>query len=291
MADENRPRLGRGLAALLGDASVASPQPEAPSRGVRRVPIEYLRPNSRNPRRSFDDEQLDSLAASIREKGVIQPIIVRVVPNTTNSFEIVAGERRWRAAQRAGLYDVPIVVIEANDRETLEIAIIENVQRADLNPIDEALGYEQLLSHFQYTQADLARVIGKSRSHVTNTLRLLNLSESTRKLVMDGALSAGHARALLALPDADAAARRAVADGLSVRDLERLAQENSGSLETKSARAKVTEKDPNIRSLERELSDELGLAVTIDQIGDGGRLAVAYKSLDQFDMILRRLRN
>lgn len=291
MADENRPRLGRGLAALMGDASVASATPEAAGRGVRRVPIEYLRPNSRNPRRSFDDEQLDSLAASIREKGVIQPIIVRVVPNATNSFEIVAGERRWRAAQRAGLYDVPIVVIEANDREMLEIAIIENVQRADLNPIDEALGYEQLLSHFQYTQADLARVIGKSRSHVTNTLRLLNLSESTRKLVMDGALSAGHARALLALPDADAAARRAVADGLSVRDLERLAQESSGALETKSVRGKASQKDPNIRSLERELSDELGLVVAIDHIGDGGRLTVTYKSLDQFDMILGRLRN
>ena len=291
MADENRPRLGRGLAALMADASVASATPEAAGRGVRRVPIEYLRPNSRNPRRSFDDEQLDSLAASIREKGVIQPIIVRVVPNATNSFEIVAGERRWRAAQRAGLYDVPIVVIEANDREMLEIAIIENVQRADLNPIDEALGYEQLLSHFQYTQADLARVIGKSRSHVTNTLRLLNLSESTRKLVMDGALSAGHARALLALPDADAAARRAVADGLSVRDLERLAQESSGALETKSVRGKASQKDPNIRSLERELSDELGLVVAIDHIGDGGRLTVTYKSLDQFDMILGRLRN
>ena len=291
MADENRPRLGRGLAALMGDASVASATPEAAGRGVRRVPIEYLRPNSRHPRRRFDDEQLDSLAASIREKGVIQPIIVRVVPNATNSFEIVAGERRWRAAQRAGLYDVPIVVIEANDREMLEIAIIENVQRADLNPIDEALGYEQLLSHFQYTQADLARVIGKSRSHVTNTLRLLNLSESTRKLVMDGALSAGHARALLALPDADAAARRAVADGLSVRDLERLAQESSGALETKSVRGKASQKDPNIRSLERELSDELGLVVAIDHIGDGGRLTVTYKSLDQFDMILGRLRN
>ncbi len=290
MADENRPRLGRGLAALLGDNSPASSPAEGASRGVRRLPIEFLSPNSRNPRRSFDDEQLDSLAASIREKGVIQPIIVRATPNKTNSFEIVAGERRWRAAQRAGLYDVPIVLIEANDRETLEIAIIENVQRADLNPIDEALGYEQLLSHFQYTQADLARVIGKSRSHVTNTLRLLNLSESTRKLVTEGALSAGHARALLALPDADAAARRAVADGLSVRDLERLAQENAGTLETKGARGKASPKDPNIRSLERELSDELGLAVAIDHSGDGGRLTVTYKSLDQFDMILGRLR-
>lgn len=291
MADENRPRLGRGLAALLGDNSAASAPSDSAARGVRRAPIEFLSPNSRNPRRSFDDEQLDSLAASIREKGVIQPIIVRAAPNATNRFEIVAGERRWRAAQRAGLYDVPIVVIDANDRETLEIAIIENVQRADLNPIDEALGYEQLLNHFQYTQADLARVIGKSRSHVTNTLRLLNLSEKTRKLVTEGALSAGHARALLALPDPDAAALRAISDGLSVRDLERLAQENSGSLETKSARAKAHPKDPNVSSLERELSNDLGLAVVIEHSGEGGRLTVTYKSLDQFDMILGRLRN
>lgn len=290
MADENRPRLGRGLAALLGDAAASSASQEAVTRGARRVPIEYLRPNSRNPRRSFDDEQMESLAASIREKGVIQPIIVRVVGNAINSYEIIAGERRWRAAQRAGLHDVPIIVIEANDRETLELAIIENVQRADLNSIDEALGYEQLISHFQYTQADLARVIGKSRSHVTNTLRLLNLPESTRKLVVDGALSAGHARALLALPDPEAIARRAVAEGLSVRDLERLAQDKEAPKEGKSARVKER-KDPNIQSLERELTDDLGLSVTVEAKGEGGRLTIAYKTLEQLDMVLSRLRN
>lgn len=291
MAEENRPRLGRGLAALLGDAAVALPARETVPRGVRKVPVEYLRPNSRNPRRTFDEEQLENLAASVREKGVIQPVIVRVISDADNSYEIVAGERRWRAAQRAGLHDIPVIVIEANDRETLELAIIENVQRADLNAIDEALGYEQLIKEFQYTQADLARVIGKSRSYVTNALRLLNLPESVRKLVTDGALSAGHARALLSLPDPDAAARRVVADGLTVRDLEKMAQDKSASASGKAARGKAGEKDPNIRSLERELSDELGLTVTIDQQGDLGRLTVSYSTLDQLDMILSRLRN
>ncbi len=290
MADENRPRLGRGLAALLGDAAVSSAAQESVARGARRVPIEYLKPNSRNPRRSFDDEQMESLAASIREKGVIQPIIVRSVANAANSYEIIAGERRWRAAQRAGLHDVPIIVVEANDRETLELAIIENVQRADLNAIDEALGYEQLINHFQYTQADLARVIGKSRSHVTNTLRLLNLPEGARKLVVDGALSAGHARALLSLPDPEAIARRAVSEGLSVRDLEKLSRDGEAPKTGKSEGSKGP-KDPNIQSLERELTDELGLSVTVDPKGDGGRVTITYKTLEQFDLILSRLRN
>lgn len=291
MAEENRPRLGRGLAALLGDAAVQPAQPEAAGRSVRKAPIEYLRPNARNPRRTFDEEQLESLAASVREKGVIQPIIVREIPNLPNAYEIVAGERRWRAAQRAGLHDVPIIVIEANDRETLELAIIENVQRADLNPIDEALGYEQLIQQFEYTQSDLARVIGKSRSHVANTMRLLNLPEAARKLVTDGLLSAGHARALLALPDPDSAARRAVAEGLTVRDLEKLSQEKAPTEKSRSASGKTAEKDPNIRSLERELSDELGLTVTIHQREDAGQLTVSYKSLEQLDLILSRLRN
>ena len=289
MADENRPRLGRGLAALLGDAATSAATQDGAARGARRVPIEFLKPNSRNPRRSFDEEQMESLAASIREKGVIQPVIVRIVTNAANSYEIIAGERRWRAAQRAGLHDIPVIVIEANDRETLELAIIENVQRADLNSIDEALGYEQLISHFQYTQADLARVIGKSRSHVTNTLRLLNLPESTRKLVVDGALSAGHARALLSLPDPEAVARLAVAEGLSVRDLEKLAQEKDAPKDGKPSRVKER-KDPNIQSLERELTDDLGLVVTVEAKGERGKVTIAYKTLEQLDMVLGRLR-
>ncbi len=291
MADESRPRLGRGLAALLGEAAVAPTLQDDSAKGVRKLPIEFLRPNARNPRRSFDEEQLESLASSVREKGVIQPIIARPVPGLRDSFEIVAGERRWRAAQRAGLHEIPVIVIEATDKETLELAIIENVQRADLNPIDEALGYEQLINQFQYTQADLARVIGKSRSHVANTLRLLNLPEAARKLVTDGALSAGHARALLAFPDPDVIARRALSEGLTVRDLEKLAQEKVADGGSRTARSKALPKDPNIRSLERELADELGLSVTIEQNGDAGRLAIAYSSLDQLDMILSKLRS
>lgn len=290
MVDEPRPRLGRGLAALLGDAAVTPAARDHDTKGLRRAPIEFLRPNSRNPRRTFDEEQLESLAASIREKGVIQPIIVRAVPDSRNSFEIVAGERRWRAAQRAGLHDVPIIVIEASDQETLELAIIENVQRADLNPIDEALGYEQLINQFQYTQADLGRVIGKSRSHVANTLRLLNLPDAARKLVSEGAISAGHARALLALPDPEAVARRIVAEGMTVRDLEKMAHEKPTSGATSGA-IRTIEKDPNIRQLESELSDTLGLSVAIEARGEGGRIAISYKTLDQLDMILARLRS
>ena len=291
MVDEPRPRLGRGLAALLGDAAVTPAVREDAGKGVRKAPIEFLRPNSRNPRRTFDDEQLESLAASIREKGVIQPIIVRAVPDSRNSFEIIAGERRWRAAQRAGLHDVPIIVIEASDKETLELAIIENVQRADLSPIDEALGYEQLINQFQYTQADLGRVIGKSRSHVANTLRLLNLPEAARKLVSEGAISAGHARALLALPDPEAVARRIVAEGMTVRDLEKMAQEKPDSGAATRGAAKSSEKDPNTLHLEREISDTLGLSVAIEARGEGGRIAISYKNLDQLDMILARLRS
>ena len=290
MADESRPRLGRGLAALLGEAAV-SPASDESARGVRKLPIEFLKPNARNPRRSFDEEQLESLAASVREKGVIQPIIARAVPGARNSFEIVAGERRWRAAQRAGLHEIPVIIIEASDKETLELAIIENVQRADLNPIDEALGYEQLMTQFQYTQADLARVIGKSRSHVANTLRLLNLPEAARKLVTDGALSAGHARALLAFPDPDSVARRALAEGLTVRDLEKLAQDKPANAAARPGRPRSVEKDPNLRSLERDLTDELGLSVSIEQNGELGRLSVSYSSLEQLDMILARLRS
>lgn len=292
MADDPRPRLGRGLAALLGDAAVpATAATEELPRGVKKVPIEFLRPNSRNPRRSFGDEQLESLAASVREKGVIQPIIVRAIPNSRTNFEIIAGERRWRAAQRAGLHEAPVLVVEATDRESLELAIIENVQRADLNPIDEAMGYGDLIEKFQYTQADLARVIGKSRSHVANTLRLLNLPEHARKLVADGALSAGHARALLAFPDPETMARKALAEGLTVRDLEKMAQAKPDESAGKTPRTKSGEKDPNISSLERQLTDEIGLAVSIDTNGEGGRVTVSYSSLDQLDMILARLRN
>ncbi|HRE19646.1 MAG TPA: ParB/RepB/Spo0J family partition protein, partial [Rhabdaerophilum sp.] len=226
MADENnnsRMRLGRGLAALLGDVG-SEMQAEHRNRAQRRVPIEFLRPNPLNPRRNFPEVELEELAASIRERDIIQPIIVRGVTGIADAFEIIAGERRWRAAQRAGLHDVPVVIVEADDRQALEFAIIENIQRADLNPIDEARGYENLIAQFAYTQGDLAKVMGKSCSHVANTLRLARLPETVKEKVVAGALSAGHARALLAVADPEMVARRIIDQGLTVRDVEKIGQ-------------------------------------------------------------------
>ncbi|MBX9875513.1 MAG: ParB/RepB/Spo0J family partition protein, partial [Beijerinckiaceae bacterium] len=216
MAEEQgRSRLGRGLAALIGDVGEEIGALER-ARGQRRVPVEFLRPSARNPRRSFAEEDLEELTASVRERGILQPIIVRAIVGMLDAYEIIAGERRWRAAQRAGLHDVPVILVEADDREALEIAIVENVQRTDLNAIEEAAGYEQLIAEFNYTQADLARVIGKSRSHVANTLRLSKLPPSVRQMVSDGAVSAGHARALLSVSDPELMARKIVDEGLSV---------------------------------------------------------------------------
>src|SRR5579863_3767531 len=213
---DHRPRLGRGLAALLGEAA------EAPSEAAkgppRKAPIEFLRPNPRNPRKHFGEGELQELADSIRERGVLQPVIVRAMPRLADAYEIVAGERRWRAAQRAGLHEIPILVIEAGDRESLELAIIENVQRADLNALEEAEGYERLGTEHGYSHQDIGRIVGKSRSHVANTLRLMKLPARSRALLASGEISAGHGRALLALPDPDRIAERIVAEGLSVRD-------------------------------------------------------------------------
>lgn len=289
MAEEaTRRRLGRGLAALIGDAGEEAPAVER-ARGQRRAPIEFLRPNPRNPRVSFREEELADLAASIREKGIIQPIVVRTVPGVADAYEIIAGERRWRAAQLANLADVPIIVHEADDREALELAIIENVQRADLNAIEEARGYERLGKEFGYSQTDLAKIIGKSRSHVANTLRLLNLPEASRRLVTEGAISAGHARALLAVDNPDSVARRVVEEGLTVRDVERLAQEDSGTkLETKSRKPRV-EKDADTVAMEKLLTDALGLYVSIHHHGESGELRIRYTTLEQLDGLCRRL--
>src|SRR5262249_46132649 len=199
MAEEtHRSRLGRGLAALIGDAA-ADPAPanERSRASQRRVPIAFLRPNPHNPRRVFSDAELDELAGSVRERGIIQPIVVRTVRGATDSYEIIAGERRWRAAQRAGLHDVPIVVHEASDGEALEPAISENVQRADLNPLEEAMGYQRLGEEYKYSQDEIARTVGKSRSHIANTMRLLKLPEAVKAHISAGALTAGHARALI----------------------------------------------------------------------------------------------
>ncbi len=293
MADEPRPRLGRGLAALIGEASSDMALGDASNvRGQRRVAIEFVRPNPRNPRRHFAESDLEELAASIAERGVIQPVVVRQLPNLPDVFELIAGERRWRAAQRAGLTDIPVVVIEADDKLSLELAIVENVQRADLNPIEEAMGYDQLMQDFSYTQNDLAKIIGKSRSHVANTLRLLKLPESIQKLVNNGDLTAGHARALLAVADPEAVARQIIENGLNVRDAERIAQEEAEQgEETPPSRARTrAPKDADTRALEKVLEDVLGARVRISHNGDKGELRLRYSSLQQLDMICQRLR-
>lgn len=294
MAEETRPRLGRGLAALLGDAGDEVAAIDR-MRSQKRVPIEFLRPNPRNPRKRFDDTELDDLANSIRERGIIQPILVRTIPRIADAYEIIAGERRWRAAQRAELHDVPVVLVEAGDKEALEIAIIENVQRADLNAIEEAQGYEQLSNEFGYSQTDLARVIGKSRSHVANTLRLLKLTPTTLEMVTSGLLSAGHARALLAVADADSIAKRIVEQGLTVRDVERIAQlEAEREPETNPDTAigdGKPQKSADTRALEDILAQAIGLTVIIDHRGERGEVRIRYKNLEQLDALCRRLKD
>jgi ParB family transcriptional regulator, chromosome partitioning protein len=293
MAEETtRPRLGRGLAALIGDVDDEAGVVER-SRGARRVPIEFLRPNPRNPRKRFSDEQLQELVGSIRQHGIVQPIVVRAIPNLPDGYEIVAGERRWRAAQQAGLHDVPIVVVDVDDRTSLEYAIVENVQRADLNPIEEAAGYERLIGEFHYTQADLAQILGRSRSHVANTIRLLALPQKVQAMVTDGRITAGHARALLAVKDPETVAQRVVDQDLTVRAVERLASADQGKSQGTSAAPKSRhappEKDPDTRALEQALEDVLGLVVAIEHRGQGGELRIRYKSLEQLDSLCRRL--
>ncbi|QEL24573.1 ParB/RepB/Spo0J family partition protein [Bosea sp. F3-2] len=292
MAEEQgRSRLGRGLAALIGDVGEEIGAIER-ARGQRKVPVEFLRPSARNPRRSFAEDDLEELTASVRERGILQPIIVRSIPGMVDAYEIIAGERRWRAAQRAELHDVPVILVEADDREALEIAIVENVQRSDLNAIEEAAGYERLIAEFGYTQNDLARVIGKSRSHVANTLRLSKLPEAVRKMVSEGAVSAGHARALLSVSDPELMARKIVDEGMSVRDIERVVQEEARG-ETKSAvvsKPKV-EKDPDTRALEKALEEALGLSVSIAHRANGsGDVRIGYKTLEQLDALCHRLK-
>ncbi|MGH7248343.1 MAG: ParB/RepB/Spo0J family partition protein [Pseudomonadota bacterium] len=286
-----RSRLGRGLAALIGDVGAESST--AHPRGQRRVPITLLRPNAHNPRRNFSDAELDELAASLRERGMIQPIVARPARGVLDCYEIVAGERRWRAAQRAGLHEVPVVVIEASDAEALQLAIIENVQRADLNPLEEADGYRALIEEFGNSQDQIAKFVGKSRSHVANTLRLLKLSEPIKAHINAGKLSAGHARMLIGQPDADELAEQIVARGLNVRQVEAIARDAVRKRGKEGAnghkpRAHAT-KNVNTLALEKRLSDALGLAVSIDHRARGGTLAIRYRSLDQLDDVVRRL--
>jgi ParB family transcriptional regulator, chromosome partitioning protein len=279
-------RLGRGLASLIGDAPVT--QPRMPPEGEQRmVPIELVRAGKLNPRKTFKEDELAELADSIREKGLVQPILVRPEPGSSSSYEIVAGERRWRASQRAGLHTIPVIVRELADQEVLELAIIENVQRADLNAIEEAAGYHELIERYAYTQERLAEVIGKSRSHLANTLRLLKLPMTVQSMVEDGKLTAGHARALVGRDDAEAIANKIVESQLNVRDVEALVQAGTESVQTT---RRVRDKDADTKAFEKELADILGLKVEIRRgSGESGVLQIKYGNFDQLDYIRVRL--
>ncbi|GJE83304.1 Chromosome-partitioning protein ParB [Methylorubrum thiocyanatum] len=295
MADDTaRPRLGRGLAALIGDFSDDAPEEAARTSGhpQRKVAVEFLRPNPRNPRRRFSEPELDELAASIRQRGVIQPIVVRALSGVPGTFEIVAGERRWRAAQRAGLNEVPVVVVEIDDRTSLEYAILENVQRADLNAIEEASGYERLMGEFKYTQAELADLLGKSRSHLANTLRLLQLPPAIQDRVIASEITAGHARALLSVRDPEAVARRIVAEGMSVREVEALAAAEAPQDDAPrpGRPRRSAEGDAALRSLEDVLGRALGYSVAVKAKASGeGEIRIRYASAEERDALCRKL--
>ena len=288
MAEEARSRLGRGLAALMGDVGDETAAIER-TRSQKRVPVEFLHPNPRNPRRLFADLELDELAASIRERGIIQPILVRTARGGPDSYEIIAGERRWRAAQRAGTHDVPIVILEVDDREALELAIVENVQRTDLNPLEEAAGYQALTDEFGHNQDEIAKIVGKSRSHVANTVRLLKLPETVKGYLNEGKISAGHARALLGQADPEAMARQIVANSLNVRQVEATVQDLAAKAGRTATRRQRGAKDADTLALEKRVSDALGLLVTLDHRGEGGELKIRYRSLEQLDDLIRRL--
>jgi ParB family transcriptional regulator, chromosome partitioning protein len=291
--DSSNRRLGRGLAALIGDIREETGEADAILRdGARKVPTALIKANPRNPRKDFNDDELADLARSIEQRGVVQPIIVRPSPDTPDEFEIVAGERRWRAAQRAGLHEVPVVVRELADREAMEIALVENIQRTDLNALEEALGYDQLMTEFQYTQAELGEAIGKSRSHVANMLRLLKLPDPVRDMLSAGELTAGHAKILVGHDDPTALARTIVGDGLNVRQAEALARRaNNPAPARRPARVADTGAlDADTRALEETLRTALGYDVKIRHGADGkGEIIVAYKNLEQLDHVCRRL--
>ena len=272
MADDAaRSRLGRGLAALMGDVGAESKSHEHVQRNQRKVPIEHVRANPRNPRKLFSDAELSELSASIGERGIIQPIVVR--GRGADSYEIIAGERRWRAAQRANLHEVPIVVLDVTDGEALELAIIENVQRADLNPLEEATGYQSLANEFNHSQDDIAKIVGKSRSHIANTMRLLNLPERVKAYINSGKLTAGHARMLVGQPNAEQLADQIVDQGLNVRQVEAMARKSRPQPRARrsaSARGQFVGKDADTRALEKRLSDALVLTVTIDHRANRG---------------------
>ncbi len=306
---EKRTNLGRGLAALFGDENEDYASLDK-VRSTKEVPIEHLHPNRFQPRQHFDDEALDSLTDSIRENGVLQPIIVRRHPDRPSEYEIIAGERRWRASQKALLHEVPVVIREFSDSQALEVAIVENIQRQDLSPLEEAEGYRRLMDEFSHTQEDLGRVVGKSRSHIANMLRLLTLPDQVKSFLEAGHLSAGHARALIGAENPENLAKRIFAEGLSVRETERLIKksksggeeaaaqplakpsvQNGGAESAEGGESKPVpfEKDADTIALERDLSNMLGLEVAIEFYGKGGSLTIRYETLEQLDDVLHRL--
>lgn len=287
--DLSRKRLGRGLAALIGEMDKPTETARLPVSSDGRIAIEKISRNPRNPRRSFGEADLADLTQSIREHGLVQPVVVRPSASAGH-YEIIAGERRWRAAQRAGLAEIPVIIRDVDDRVALELAIIENVQRADLNPVEEALGYHQLIDEHNYSQADLGQVIGKSRSHVANTLRLLKLPGVVQDMLVDGAISAGHARTLVTAENPARLAKRIIEGGLSVRQAEALAQA-SGENSRKAMAAERPEKDADTRALEKLLTDITGMKVAIGHRDHGGEVRIAYRSLEQLDELCRRLQN
>ncbi|WP_291535440.1 ParB/RepB/Spo0J family partition protein [Brevundimonas sp.] len=292
MAERQR-GLGRGLSALMGENAEAPVATDAPvSAGVRRVPIESVKPNPDQPRKVFRQEDLEELTASIRDKGVLQPILVRTQPGEPGVWQIIAGERRWRASQAARLTEVPVVVHEMDDVEVFEVAIVENVQRADLNPLEEAEAYRVLMERFGRTQDAVASVVGKSRSHVANTLRLLQLPERVLFYVREGKLSAGHARALINTPDPGRLADIAFVDGLSVRETEALARravEGPKPSKARSGGARSGGGSADVAALQQDLADALGLNVQLTDRDGKGELTIRYGTLEQLDDLCRRL--
>ncbi|OOY14791.1 MULTISPECIES: ParB/RepB/Spo0J family partition protein [unclassified Thioclava] len=292
MAKEREKRgLGRGLSALMADVDLNPTETTAPPRRPEQyVPVEKIEPNPDQPRRDFEPAALEELASSIREKGVIQPLIVRKHPTKPDHYEIVAGERRWRASQMAKLHQLPVIIREFNDTEVLEVAIIENIQRADLNALEEALAYKQLMSRFGHTQEKLAEALSKSRSHIANLMRLLQLPEEVQVYLREGKLSAGHARAMITAEDPVSLAKQAVAKTLSVRDVEKLAKKQQGGEERK-ARPKP-QKDADTRALEGDLSATIGMKVAIDHTSSGGgKITIAYDDLEELDKLCQMLSN
>lgn len=290
MSDNIKKRgLGRGLSSLLDDRSYVEPK-EAVA-GQKSVPIDLVRPNPDQPRKVFSQSEMEDLTSSIREKGVIQPLLVRTDPHRPEGYQIIAGERRWRASQAAGLHDVPVIIREMADDDALEIAIIENVQRADLNPIEEAVAYSQLIEKFGHNQVELARTIGKSRPHIANTLRLLALPADVQALLSEGRLSAGHARALITATDPSGLARKVVAAGLSVRQTEELARKAANPTpEGKAKPERERTKDADTAALENDLAAALNLKVAINHSGaKGGDIKISYKTLEELDGLCQLL--